>query len=268
MIELFEGDRKEDNRRSSKGNQLKWKKGNIWYKADYLGYEGLSEFLCAKMLVHSGLDAAEFVSYDTEEISYKKSVMRGCSSADFLKEGERLVTLERLFSARYGRSLGAAVYGIPAIEDRVKFLAETVTQMTGIPDFGIYLNKILTIDALFLNEDRHTHNIAVICKEDDSFRLCPVFDHGASLLSDTTLDYPLGEDIYSLIDSVKAKTVCDSFADALEASEKLYGSNLKFSFDWHDIRAALEEDTIYPAELKARAEKVLLEQRRRYSYLF
>ena len=62
MIELFEGDRKEDNRRSSKGNQLKWKKGNIWYKADYLGYEGLSEFLCAKMLVHSGLDAAEFVS--------------------------------------------------------------------------------------------------------------------------------------------------------------------------------------------------------------
>ena len=162
----------------------------------------------------------------------------------------------------------AAVYGIPAIEDRVKFLAETVSQMTGIPDFGIYLNKILTIDALFLNEDRHTHNIAVICKEDDSFRLCPVFDHGASLLADTTLDYPLGEDTYSLIDSVKAKTVCDSFADALEASEKLYGSNLRFSFDWHDIRAALEEDTTYPAELKARAEKVLLEQRRRYSFLF
>lgn len=30
MIELFEQDLKTDDRQSSKGNQLKWKKGNIW----------------------------------------------------------------------------------------------------------------------------------------------------------------------------------------------------------------------------------------------
>ena len=28
---------------TSKGDQLKWKIGNIWYKSDYMGYEGLSE---------------------------------------------------------------------------------------------------------------------------------------------------------------------------------------------------------------------------------
>lgn len=27
---------------TSKGDQLKWKIGNIWYKSDYMGYEGLS----------------------------------------------------------------------------------------------------------------------------------------------------------------------------------------------------------------------------------
>ena len=33
MIELFERDIIEDNRRSSKGNQLKWSSGIYWYKA-------------------------------------------------------------------------------------------------------------------------------------------------------------------------------------------------------------------------------------------
>ncbi len=45
MVELFEEDLKEDGRKSSKGNQLKWKKDGIWYKSDYTGYEGLAEYL-------------------------------------------------------------------------------------------------------------------------------------------------------------------------------------------------------------------------------
>lgn len=32
-------------RQSSKGNQLKWENKGVWYKADYTGYEGLSEYL-------------------------------------------------------------------------------------------------------------------------------------------------------------------------------------------------------------------------------
>ncbi len=41
MVELFEQDEKQNKRRSSKGNQLKWENQGIWYKADYTGYEGL-----------------------------------------------------------------------------------------------------------------------------------------------------------------------------------------------------------------------------------
>ena len=37
---------------TSKGDQLKWKIGNIWYKSDYMGYEGLSETLVSLSLIH------------------------------------------------------------------------------------------------------------------------------------------------------------------------------------------------------------------------
>ena len=37
---------------TSKGNQLKWKLGDQWYKADHMGYEGLSEVLVSLSLIH------------------------------------------------------------------------------------------------------------------------------------------------------------------------------------------------------------------------
>ena len=52
---------------------------------------------------------------------------------------------------------------------------------------GIYMNKLLTIDAFFLNEDRHTHNIAVLMNGKGDYVYCPIFDNGAGLLADTTI---------------------------------------------------------------------------------
>ncbi|HBM98351.1 MAG TPA: hypothetical protein DD413_02895, partial [Ruminococcus sp.] len=44
---------------------------------------------------------------------------------------------------------------------------------------------MIEIDAFFLNEDRHTNNIAIIRNPDTNvFSLCPYFDQGLSLLSD------------------------------------------------------------------------------------
>ena len=55
MIELFENNLKTQNRQSSKGNQLKWESDGIWYKADYTGYEGLSEYVVSELLRKSSL---------------------------------------------------------------------------------------------------------------------------------------------------------------------------------------------------------------------
>ena len=74
MVELFEQDIRENDRQSSKGNQLKWQNGDIWYKADYTGYEGLAEYMISHLLLNSTLRQEEFALYDLEQIRYKSTV--------------------------------------------------------------------------------------------------------------------------------------------------------------------------------------------------
>lgn len=268
MIELLESELKAFNGHSSKGNQLKWQKDNIWYKADYTGYEGLSEYILSALLVKSSLVNDDFVLYNTEKIKYKRSFFNGAKSTDFMKEGYQLITLSRLYNIRYNRDFTKDVWHIHDIKGRLSFLVEQVIRMTNLKDFGIYLSQMLTIDALFLNEDRHLHNIAVLMKYDGSFDYCPFFDHGASLLADTTMDYPLGIDVHELIPEVKAKTVCTSFDDALDAAEGLYGQHLKFDFSKTDVHRLLGAEKNYDEEIKLRVEQVIYEQMRKYKYLF
>lgn len=86
MIELFEQDLRTNNRQSSKGNQLKWENNGIWYKADYTGYEGLSEYVISHLLEYSSLGKSEYVVYKPEQIMYKKQEYRGTKSKSFLKD--------------------------------------------------------------------------------------------------------------------------------------------------------------------------------------
>ena len=47
---------------TSKGDQRKWRMNDIWYKADYMGYESLSEVLISALLQKSNL-SYPFVLY-------------------------------------------------------------------------------------------------------------------------------------------------------------------------------------------------------------
>ena len=267
LVRLFESDKKDFNRQSSKGNQLKFQKGDIWYKVDYAGYEGLVEYVVSKLLALSDLRPEEFVDYETETVEYNDISYNSCRSKDFT-DGWNLITLERLFKDTYGHGLNQIIYSTPDHEDRLKILVEQVERTTGLKGFGIYMSKLLAIDALFLNEDRHTHNIAVLTNGAGDFKLSPIFDNGAGLLSDTRLDYPLSKDPLDLISKVKPKTFCDSFEEQLEIAEKLYGENLHFSFDYKDVEEIVEKAKIYPEEIRHRVIEVIMEMRRRYGYLF
>lgn len=270
MIELFEQNIKTNDRQSSKGNQLKWENDGIWYKADYTGYEGLTEYVISELIKLSNLKENEYILYSPVEIKYKSNVYTGAASKDFLEEGFEIVTLERLFKTYYGRSLNNAIWTLREPKDRLSFIVSSVEAITGLKDFGKYMNKLLTIDAFFLNEDRHTHNIAVLKNSNNEFKICPIFDNGAGLLSDTTMDYPLGEDIYKLIDSVKGKTISLNLEEQMEVSEDLFGMNLKFEFSKKNVEEILSRDEalIYSEEIRNRVKKVLFEQMRRYPYLF
>lgn len=268
VITLFEQDIKTADRQSSKGNQLKWYRDDLWYKADYTGYEGLVEYTVSKLLKISSLKEDEICLYDTVDIQYKRKNMLGCSSQNFLPNNWQLITLERLFHNHFSKSLSKTMYSLTSYEERIQYLVNRIIGLTGLTDFGSYMSKLITIDAFFLNEDRHTHNIAVLLDDSGNFHYCPIFDNGASLLSDTTLDYPLDEDTFTLIHEVKSKTFCRNFDEQLDIIEKLYGKQIKFHFTKQDIMNVLEEESLYPKEIKNRVMDILFYQYDKYRYLF
>ena len=78
---------------TSKGDQLKWKSEKKWYKADYMGYEGLAEVLVSHLLQKSTM-RHPFVLYEPVQIEYGGTVYQGCSSMDFLSENQIMIPLE------------------------------------------------------------------------------------------------------------------------------------------------------------------------------
>lgn len=268
MIELFEQQQKEPSRHSSKGNQLKWENNGIWYKADYTGYEGLAEYVVSRLLEHTSLKPEEFVRYEIEEIRYQNRTFLGVRSKNMLTDDWQIITLERLFKNQYNQSLHSAIWSIRNVSERLKFLCDQTTRITGISDFGPYVAKLLTLDAFFKNEDRHTHNIAVLMNRKGEYRLCPIFDNGASLLADTTLDYPLDANALELMDKVQAKTISSDFDEQLDVAEALYGRQLTFHFSREDIDFILKDAAFYSEKEKERVKTILYQQMRKYSYLF
>jgi len=274
MIKLFEKDEKTNIVKSSKGNQLKWQKDNYWYKADYTGYEGLSEYIISSLLEYSNLKENEYVKYQPIQINYEDKIFNGAVSENLLNKDWQIITIERLFNHTYNKSLNKEIWSIHNPQERLSFIVNEVIKITGLKHFGEYLNKVLTIDAIFLNEDRHTHNIAVLMNTKGEYDYCPIFDNGAGLLSDTTMDYPLEKDLYTLINKAKAKTFYPEFDIQLEIAEKLYGNNLKFKFLKKDVEHILALDDshneveIYPIEIRERVRDIIFEQMRKYPYLF
>ena len=256
---------------SSKGNQLKWKKDGFWYKADHMGYEGLAETAVSGILQFSSLKSAVF--YEPALIVYKNKQMTGCCSRDFLKRGEELITLEKLYRQYTGLSLAKMLGGLSDVKNRISFTVEQIVNFTGLTEFGGYLTGMLELDAFFLNEDRHTNNIAVIYdNEKKQFRLCPYFDMGLSMLSDLKGDFPLTMNTQDCLKKVKAKPFSADFDEQLDAAEELFGTHLKFHISANSMAAAYRDmlpvwEGHYERLIQKRVEEILCLQSRKYSYM-
>lgn len=252
---------------SSKGNQMKWLIKDVWYKADYAGYQGFAEFVVSQLLRYSNLKESEYVTYEVEQIKYGAQNFTGCKSKNFLPVGWQLITLERLFSNHFGHGLNKSIYAIESLENRVRFIVEQTERITQLRNFGAYMSQLLTMDAFFLNEDRHTHNIAVLMDDQGNYHLCPIFDNGASLLSDTKMDYPIQEDVYPLMKKVRAKTFTQNFDEQLDVVEKLYGKHLQFTFTKKDVERIVLGNMDYSMEIKQRILRIIFDHMRKYGYL-
>lgn len=268
MVELFEQNIRTNTRQSSKGNQLKWENEGIWYKADYTGYEGLAEYVISHLLKLTNLNEGEYVLYEPEQIKYKRQIYNGVRSRTFIDEDWQIITLERLFKNVYNESLTSVLWHMSDVKERLEFLVNAIKNITGLNNWGGYICRLFTIDAFFLNEDRHMHNIAVLMNGKGEYKYCPVFDNGAGLLSDTTMDYPMEQDIYQMISEVKSKSVSQDFDEQLDVAENLYGQNLQFLFTKKNVSDIVNNADMYPLEERKRVELIIYSQMNKYQYLF
>ena len=210
---------------TSKGNQIKMKIDDFWYKMDYLGYEGLAEYLCSELLPYTNI--MSYVKYEMVEMPLNGENFNGCNSKDFLKENEEIVTAARLFKSYVGKSVDDFLVQYKSLKEQISSFVCTVESITGIEDYGKHLTQMLEWDTFVLNDDRHFNNIAFIYNPDKKeFSLCPLFDNGAAFLSDLRFDYPLEKDFYGLIANVSAKPFHKSFDKQTQICEELYGTQL------------------------------------------
>ena len=211
---------------SSKGNQEKWREGGRWYKLDLFGYEGLAETVVSRLLEHTNLGELgfSFVPYRMEQLEVHGRKRTGCSSPDFLREGEAILTLAELFRKGVGPDWQAQVSRLPNLASRVRWMADTTRQLTGLDRFGEYLTALFEADMLFGNEDRHLNNIAVL-RRGGGFAYCPFFDFGAGLLSNTRL-LQMDIDPTALVSSLRARPFHTTFTRQRNAARSLTGRQL------------------------------------------
>lgn len=208
---------------TSEGTQIKYKKGDYWYKKDKSGCEGLVEYLVSNFLGYTNLNAEEYVVYEYGTINGEK----GCRSKNFLKSNEELITLYRLYFNEYGRDLSQVINEMDEMEDRIDYVIRFVEKSCGINIFE-YLKKVLTVDMIILNEDRHLNNLALIF-DGNAFKPSPIFDNGLSLLTgNRSVNWR-----FPVSDNVK-RVVARPFSGSHEKMVEYFGKGLEI-----DAKSAL-----------------------------
>lgn len=234
---------------SSKGNQEKWydPEENCWYKLDQFGYEALAETVISRFLEQSNVESGlsfSFVRYEMEYLQVHGRERVGCSSKNFLRHGQSLVTVNRLLSNYLGIPLREKLMRLSGNKKRIAYLAEATAELTGLEQFPQYLTLLFEVDALFCNDDRHLNNIAVI-EEDGRYDFCPVFDNGAGLLSNTQV-FRMDIAPPALISKLQARPFHTTFTRQMNTARSLYGRQLKMpKLTAADIREVLHPILAY-----------------------
>lgn len=213
---------------SSKGNQEKWCDDNIWYKLDQFGYEALAEAVTSEILEKSNIEndtPFKFVRYSIEKVNVHHADRIACTSPNFLRNGEAIITLNKLLSSNIEVSLTEKLSRLTSDKKRIQYLVDTAKEITGLADFDRYLTLLFEIDSLIMNDDRHLNNIAVL-EKNGKFDYCPIFDNGAGLLSNTQI-YRMDIEPKGIMKSMVASPFFMTFNRELKTVRSLYGAVLK-----------------------------------------
>ena len=191
-----------------------------------------------------------FVPYQMERLKAHRRLRTGCSCLNFRREGQVILTLADLFQKGIGPRWPDQIARQPNLAEKVHWIAEQTTQLTGLSRFGQYLTLLFEADMLFSNEDRHLNNIAVL-RRGEEFGYCPLFDFGAGLLSNTR-GYPLDIEPRAHLRLLRALPLETTFGRQVQAARAIYDPQLEWNFTVKDIATVLSEPLeFYPERDRA-----------------
>ena len=230
---------------TSEGTQVKYRKDGFWYKKDNRGNEGLTEYLVSHFLEFTSLGKDEFITYEFGKING----ISGCRSRNFLKSEEELITFYRLYYNETGKDLSKVIASMDTMEERIEYVIEFIKHSCKL-DVRDYLCKVLTLDMICLNEDRHLNNLAIIMRGEEFFP-APIFDNGVSLLTanqSVNWYFPVEENV--------KRVIARPFSGSHEKMVEYLG--VGFSVDFESALNWIS------SESESREKEVLLYQLQRY----
>ncbi len=189
---------------SSKGTQSKYYEKNYWYKKNESGYEGNAEYLVSQVLSCSNVSS--YVEYEKCTINGAP----GCRSKNFLGQNENFMSFQRLYNIYNGANLSEVVLTLNDARSRIELVKSFIMDILDF-DISDYLSRIISLDMLTLNTDRHFNNLGLIVNPiSGKCHEAPIFDNGAALLSNYNL-FPADEDLITNIENAKSLPFSSSF---------------------------------------------------------
>ncbi|MBE6067044.1 MAG: hypothetical protein E7211_04980 [Clostridium lundense] len=203
--------------------------------------EPLSEVIASEIIRKFNIECAVNTLSKMKLPGFNEEVVVNISE-DFLKENESLMSIRGILGNTSRENLYDKVISI-------------------IPSFKIDIDRMIVIDFLINNIDRHLRNFSVVNKDGDIIKFAPLYDHGLSLYADIQ-DFELSQDdkeSWEMID--ECKPFCESHYKQLEliGDVKLPKVSLKELFD------IVDKYKEYLSEFRIECIKYLLETR--YNYL-
>lgn len=150
--------------------------GGYWYKEDLRGDEALAEVLVSTFLRSCHyMTSKDFVSYYIKHTSVESFDLRTCVSSNFLQKGEQFISFKDLLSLVH-----LPTENLVGFDSKIDYI-DSVFQQTVGQSFREELLRLLTLDVMFRNTDRHLSNFGIILAPNGSIRFAPMFDNGLAL---------------------------------------------------------------------------------------
>lgn len=121
------------------------------------------------------MTSKDFVPYYFKHTSVESFDLKTCVSSNFLQEGEQIISFKDLLSLVY-----PPIENLVGFDSKLDFI-DSVFQQTVGQSFREEMLRLLTLDVMFRNTDRHLSNFGIILAPNGSIRFAPIFDNGLAL---------------------------------------------------------------------------------------